>query len=88
MGLNTLLARDLLVGEFLRIRKSKFDLDKRNLLDSQKNLSHDGKAEFDKLHINFYCGEMTSKKCTNSAEADTLATMDVVSHLQIGAQIR
>jgi DNA polymerase III subunit epsilon len=63
----------LLVEEFLRAG-IEFDLDKRNLLDAQKIFHLMEKRNLTAAY-NFYCGKTLEN--AHSAEADTLATMDV-----------
>lgn len=63
----------LLVEEFLRAG-IEFDLDKRNLLDSQKIFHLMEKRNLTAAY-KFYCGKTLEN--AHSAEADTLATLDV-----------
>ncbi len=63
----------LLVEEFLR-SGIEFDLDKRNLLDSQKIFHMMEKRNLTAAY-KFYCNK--DLKNAHSAEADTLATLDV-----------
>ena len=63
----------LLVEEFLR-SGIDFDLDKRNLLDAQKIFHLMEKRNLSAAY-KFYCGEKLEN--AHSAEADTLATVDV-----------
>ncbi|WP_296697825.1 3'-5' exonuclease [Algoriphagus sp.] len=63
----------LLVEEFLR-SGIEFDLDKRNLLDAQKIFHLMEKRNLTAAY-KFYCGKTLEN--AHSAEADTLATMDV-----------
>lgn len=63
----------LLVEEFLRAG-IEFDLDKRNLLDAQKIFHMMEKRNLTAAY-KFYCGKTLEN--AHSAEADTLATMDV-----------
>lgn len=63
----------LLVEEFLR-SGIDFDLDKRNLLDAQKIFHLMEKRNLSAAY-NFYCGKKLEN--AHSAEADTLATVDV-----------
>ncbi|UZD23597.1 3'-5' exonuclease [Algoriphagus halophytocola] len=63
----------LLVEEFLRAG-IEFDLDKRNLLDAQKIFFMMEKRNLTAAY-KFYCGQKLEN--AHSAEADTLATLDV-----------
>ncbi|MEN2283009.1 exonuclease domain-containing protein [Algoriphagus sp. SE2] len=63
----------LLVEEFLR-SGIEFDLDKRNLLDAQKIFHLMEKRNLTAAY-KFYCGKTLEN--AHSAEADTIATMDV-----------
>ncbi|EAZ82721.1 3'-5' exonuclease [Algoriphagus machipongonensis] len=63
----------LLVEEFLRAG-IEFELDKRNLLDAQKIFHMMEKRNLTAAY-KFYCGKTLEN--AHSAEADTLATMDV-----------
>lgn len=63
----------LLVEEFLRAG-IEFDLDKRNLLDAQKIFFMMEKRNLTSAY-KFYCGKTLEN--AHSAEADTLATLDV-----------
>ncbi len=63
----------LLVEEFLR-SGIDFDLDKRNLLDAQKIFHLMEKRNLSAAY-KFYCGKKLEN--AHSAEADTLATVDV-----------
>lgn len=63
----------LLVEEFLRAG-IEFDLDKRNLLDAQKIFFMMEKRNLTSAY-KFYCGQKLEN--AHSAEADTLATLDV-----------
>lgn len=63
----------LLVEEFLRAG-IEFDLDKRNLLDAQKIFFMMEKRNLTAAY-KFYCGQTLEN--AHSAEADTLATLDV-----------